>query len=308
MLRTLFHAIASASVPGAGVRAVAFVFVSAAVCPPIHAEDILVKSALVTLLEQADVSAQESGPLTHREIGEGTTVEAGSVLGKIDDREARVALERAQLELKMAQMQADNDIKVRFATKSREVAQAELTRSLESVEKFPKSVSQTELDRLKLLAEKAVLEIDQAKLDLEQAALSGQIKRNEVDRATLMLGRRLITAPFPGVVVQWKKQRGEWVEPGTPVVRVIRLNRLRAEAFVSSKLLPQGAAGAAVTLVADLPGKPESKFPGKLVFIDPQIDPVNDQVRILTEIDNSSLVLRPGQAASLVIHLGKQAD
>ena len=274
----------------------------------LRAEDVHVKSALITLQEHADISALEAGPLTHREISEGTTVEEGTVLGKIDDREARVVLDRAKLEFQMAEMLAENNIKVRFATKSQEVAQAELKRSLESVEKFPKSVSQTELDRLRLLAEKASLEIEQAKLDLDQAMLNRQVKRNELDRAALLLEKRLIKAPFPGVVVQWKKQRGEWVEPGTPIVRVIRLNRLRAEAFVSSRLLPEGSAGASVTLNAQLSGKPDVRFPGKLVFIDPEIDPVNDQVRILAEIENTSLALRPGQSATLTIHLGKTGD
>lgn len=272
------------------------------------AEDVRVESALLTLLEHADIPAREAGPLTHREISEGVTVEADTILGKIDDREAQVLVDRSRVELKIAQMLVENDIKVRFARKSHEVAQAELKRSLESVEKFPKSVSQTEIDRLRLLADKAGLEIDQALLDIEQAVLTRQVKQNDLDRATLLLERRMIKAPFPGVIVQWKKQRGEWVEPGTPVVRLIRLNRLRAEAFVSSRLLAPEGVGRSATLIADLPGKPQSKFSGRLVFVDPEIDPVNNQVRIYAEIENSTLVLRPGQSAALIIHSAKAAN
>lgn len=266
-----------------------------------NAEEIYVDSALLTLIEHAEISARESGPLTHREIAEGVTVEADTVLGKIDDHEAMLILERATTELKIAQMAVENDIKVRFARKSQDVAQAELKRSLESVEKFPKSVSQTELDRLRLLADKAVLEIEQATLEQEQARLTRMLKQNDVERARLLLERRQIKAPFPGMVVQWKKQRGEWVEPGMAVVRMIRLNRLRAEAFVASKSLPANLIGRNVLLTVDLPGKPASRFQGKLVFVDPEIDPINSQVRIWAEIDNSSLQLRPGQSASFVI-------
>lgn len=276
--------------------------------PPLQAQDLRVDSALLTLIEHADISAREAGPLIHREIGEGVTVDTDTVLGKIDDREAQVLVERARIEIKVAQMLVENDIKVRFARKSQEVAQAELKRSLESVEKFPKSVSQTELDRLRLMAEKAGLEIDQAIVDREQAILTRQLKQNDLDRASLLLERRLIKAPFPGMIVQWKRQRGEWVEPGTPVVRLIRLNRLRAEAFVSSKLIPQDAVGRTVTLLASSPGKSTSKFSGKLVFVDPEIDPVNDQVRIFAEIENTDLLLRPGQSAVLLIHGPKSAN
>lgn len=284
------------------LMAVAVPGLSLLCCGLASGADLRVESALLTLIEHADISARDAGPLVHREIAEGTTVDSDAVLGKIDDQEPRIQLERARIELKIAQKLVENDIKVRFARKSHEVAQAELKRSLESVEKFPKSISQTELDRLRLLADKAALEIEQATVDHEQALLSRDLKQNELDRMTLLLDRRLIKAPFPGMVVQWKKQRGEWVEPGTPVVRLIRLNRLRAEAFVASKLVSPQAVGRGVTLLVDLPDKPRARFPGRLVFVDPEIDPVNNQVRIWAEIDNGSLILRPGQTAELVLH------
>ena len=264
-------------------------------------QPLTVNDALLTLIEHADISAREAGPLLHREIPEGVTVEGGAVLGKIDDQEAQLNLERAETELRIAQMLVDNDIKVRFARKSLDVANSELKRSQESVEKFPKSVSQTELDRLRLQVDKSTLEIEQTTLDHEQARLSRILKENDLQRARQQVERRLIKAPFPGMVVHWKKQRGEWVEPGLPVVRVIRLNRLRAEAFVSpSQLLPD-MVGRNVTLTADVPGKPRTKFDGKITFVDPEYDPVNNQVRIWAEIDNSGLLLRPGQSASLVV-------
>lgn len=275
----------------------------------LSAEEIRIESALLTLLEQAEIAAREAGPLIHREISEGVTVESDTVLGKIDDQEARLILDRAVTELKMAQVLVENDIKVRFARKSLEVAQAELKRSQESVEKFPKSVSQTELDRLRLLADKALLEIEQAAVDHEQAVLSHQLKQHDVDRAKLSLERRLIKAPFPGVLVQWKKQRGEWVDPGTPIVRMIRLNRLRAEAFVSAKLSPADLVGRHVTLIIDPSEKvKKSSFEGRLVFVDPEVDPATNQMRVWAEIDNTELILRPGQSAVLILHSLKAGE
>ncbi|MFO1045710.1 MAG: HlyD family efflux transporter periplasmic adaptor subunit [Planctomycetaceae bacterium] len=274
----------------------------------LNGEEIRIESALLTLIEHADLPASESGPLVQREIVEGATVDSDVVLGKIDDHEATLVLERAKTELRIAEAIVENDIKVRFARKSQEVALAELKRSQESIEKFPKSVSQTELDRLRLLADKATLEIEQAQVDHEQAKLSKLLKQSDVERAELLLQRRKIKAPFPGMVVSWKKQRGEWVEAGTPVVRIIRLNRLRAEAFVSSRIPVADLLDRPVQLFIDLPGKPKSRFEGKLVFVDPEIDPVNNQMRIYAEIDNTNLQLRPGQSAMMVIPLEKSKD
>ena len=269
------------------------------------AGELRVESALLTLIEHADVSASEAGLLSQLVIKEGETAVEGKPLARIDDREAKLIHARAETELKVARALADNDIKVRFAKASVAVADAELKRALESNEKFPKSVSQTEIDRLKLLADKAVLEIEQAELDLQQAKLALQVKQHDLERAALAVERRSVVAPFPGMVVQWKKQRGEWVEPGTPVMRIIRLNRLRAEAFLASKTLPLDLVGRPASLVIDVPGQASVSFTGKLVFVSPEIDPVNGQVRVWAEIDNHDLSLRPGQTGTLVIGVAK---
>jgi len=268
--------------------------------------ELRIESAQLTLIEHADISASEAGLLGSLVVKEGETVDAGSTLARIDDRDAKLIRERAETEMEEARSLAENDIKVRFAKLSAAVADAELKRARESNETFPKSVSQTEIDRLKLLADKSVLEIEQAELDLQQARRSLRVKEHDLARASLALERRHIVAPFPGMVVQWKKQPGEWVEPGTPVMRLIRINRLRAEAFVASQALPKNLVGRPATLIVDTPSsgssqKSTSKHPGQLVYVSPEVDPVNGQVRIWAEIDNSDLSLRPGQTATLLI-------
>jgi multidrug efflux pump subunit AcrA (membrane-fusion protein) len=265
------------------------------------ADEPRINSALLTLIEDADVSASETGLLSLLAVKEGETVEEGMPLAKIDDRDAKLVRARAETELTVARTIANNDVKIRYAKLSVAVANSELARATESNAKFPKSVSQSEIDRLKLLADKAVLEIEQAELEQQQAKLSLQIKQHEFDRATLALERRTITAPFPGMVVQWKKQRGEWVEPGVPVMRLIRLNRLRAEAFVSSQQLPANLVGRQATFLVNSGSKVPQKYAGKFVFVSPEIDPVNGQVRVWAEIENGALGLRPGQTGAILI-------
>lgn len=263
--------------------------------------ELQIDSAQLTLLEEAEVSASEAGLLSQLSAKEGESVAEGMPLAQLDDREAKLVRDRAETEVQVARALADNDITVRYAKLSAAVATAELKRALESNAKFPKSVSETEIDRLKLLADKAALEIEQAGLDLQQAKLSLQVKQHDLARANLALERRTIMAPFPGMVVESKKQRGEWVEPGTPVMRLVRLNRLRAEAFVASERLPANLVGRPATLVVESSDKTTVKYQGKLVFVSPEIDPVNYQVRVWAEIDNSDLSLRPGQTATLII-------
>ena len=264
-------------------------------------DELRIESALLTLIEHANVSASETGLLSMLAVKEGETVEEGKPLAKIDDRDAKIVQARAEAEVKFARTFAENDIKIRFAKLAVAVANSELARANESNAKFPKTVSQTEIDRLKLLADKAVLEVEQAELDRLHSRMTLDVKQQDLDRATLALDRRTIKAPFPGMVVEWKKQHGEWVEPGAPLMRLIRLDRLRAEAFVAAKSLPQNFVGRKATFVTEGTGKTTIKAIGKLVYVCPEIDPVNGQVRVWAEIENVDLSLRPGQSGQLHI-------
>lgn len=267
-----------------------------------NAAEVSIPNVVVTLIDHVEVPAQEQGVMIRKLANEGQMVQAGQLLGVQDDRDVKLLRVRAETELAIAQRASDNELKVRFAQKAAEVARSELKRSLDSVEKFPKSVSQTELDRLQLLADKSVLEMEQALEELAAAKLQQSVKQNEVERARLQEERRRIVAPIAGVVVQWKRNQGEWLEPGEAVVRIIQLQKLRAEGFAPADQLTPDSIGRGVTLTVERPGQPAEKFTGKLVFISPEIDPVNKQVRFWAEVENSQSKLRPGQTGALAIH------
>lgn len=262
----------------------------------------------ITPHEQVEVPARDAGVLVNLSVQEGQTVSADSPLGQLDDTEAQLAVRRSQLERDIAANLARNDIRVRFAKKSAEVAQAEVKRANESIEKFQKSVSATELDRLRLAAEKAMLEIEQAELDLNGAQLTAQLKENELQLAKRQAARRRIVAPVAGVVVQVHRQRGEWVEPGQPVVRLLRVDRLRASGFVDAKRAHTLKPGQAVAVSVELPDGREASFSGRLAFVSPEVDPVNGQVRFWAEIENRDATLRTGLQGSLTVIETKAAS
>ena len=268
-----------------------------------------VNSALVTLIEQVEVPAREAGVLADIKVKEGQLVSRDGVLARIDDTEADLAARRAKVELDIADKQARNDLKVRFAKKSAEVAGAELKRAIESIEKYRKSVSETELDRLRLASERAVLEVDQAVHERETAALTRDLKQNEYDLALRNVERRQIRAPIDGVVVQVKRRGGEWVQPGDAVVRLLRIDRLRVEGFINVRELRGNLVGAPATLwveqreIGATGSAKVLQFSGSVVFVSPETNPVNGQVRIWAEVENRGLQLRPGTQGTLRITL-----
>jgi multidrug efflux pump subunit AcrA (membrane-fusion protein) len=250
-------------------------------------------------------------------------------------REASQLLKELEVTAQISQLKANSDLGVQLAEKSREVAEFELDRARKAREAFEGSVSAAELNRLQVLFDQKTLEIAQRKEDLTVARLqpaadaaSVEGQKESVARATLeadeedqllkiaaasrdaaeaelqiaqsMLERRRLVVPFDGLIVDVLRQPGEWVEAGTPVYRIIQLDRLRVEGFVNATLAASLSPGQSVTIrFAPESGLPE--VPGALSFISPEVDPVNNQVRIQAEFPNPQRRIRPGLIASLHI-------
>lgn len=268
--------------------------------PPIG-DALAVDSVLLTLIDQVEVPAQAEGALVALNVREGDQVTAGQELGRVDDLDARSSAKQFELEADVARREAENDLKVRFAHKNAEVAKAELRRAEESVKQFSRAVSGSEIDRLRLTAERTELEILQADHEFAVAKLNYGVKQNAYEFALEALSRRAIAAPIDGVVVQVNRHRGEWVKPGDAVLRIVRIDRLRAEGFLLHSNLAADPTGRRVTLTVDLPGKKQARYPGKVVFVSPEVNPVNGQVRFWAEIENQDGKLRPGIRGRLAI-------
>lgn len=266
-------------------------------------ESIPVQAVLLQLIDEANVPAREAGVLVEVSVREGETVERGQLLARIDDAQAALQRDRAAVELRIARQESENDVAVRYAAKSHLVAKAELRRAEESVKKYAKSISDTELDRLRLAAEEAELAIEQAKHQEAVAQLTTELKSTELAAAGEAVKRRHIESPLAGKVVQVDVRRGEWVEPGQNVMRVVRLDRLKAEGFITADQLRPGLEGSPITLQVALPGEQQAEFRGRLLFVSPEIDPVNSQLRVWAEIENPAGKLRPGMKAEMSIQV-----
>lgn len=256
---------------------------------------------LVNVLDQVEVSPREPGVLMAIEAHEGQQFKQGEMLAQIDDTQERYLRAKANLELEIAAKQAASELGVLTAQKTMEVAQALYERARDAEAKFANSIPQSELERLRLEADKSDLAVRQATHDQEIARLGYKLKKTEFEFASQRVERRKIVAPFDGMVVEVKGRRGEWVQPGDKVIRLIRLDRLRVEGFLNARTARRELEGSPVRLSVEVPGGPTSQFKGKLVFVSPEVDPVNDQVRVFAEIENPDLTLRPGLRGTLII-------
>jgi macrolide-specific efflux system membrane fusion protein len=261
---------------------------------------IEVESVVLRLMEEAEVPAQEPGVVTSVAVREGQRVKEGELLTQIDDQVARLAADAAQAQYEIARAKATNDVRIRFAKKSLEVSEAELKRSTESIGRFPKSVSQSQLDVEELNVQKNSLEAEQAQQDQQIAMLEMNAKRNELQAAKAEVSRRRILAPFDGVIVQVYVRKGEWVKPGQQALRIVNVDRLKAEGFIPAEQATVDLDEKPVRLTVDLQGG-HTSFDGRIVFVSPEVDPITGQVRVWAEIANKQGKLRPGQSARMVV-------
>ncbi|MCG8451278.1 MAG: HlyD family efflux transporter periplasmic adaptor subunit [Pirellulales bacterium] len=193
------------------------------------------ESVVLRPLREAEVPAQQTGLLLKILAAEGKQVQEGQVLAALDAREAKLAVSRARLEHVQANARANNETRVQYAAKSLEVARAELERSQESIEKFAKSISQSQLDVERLTVEKLMLEQKQAEHELKLERFGSQLKQNELESARLRLQQHQLRAPFAGTVALVRGRVGEWVEVGAPVMRLVAVDALRAEGFLPAE-------------------------------------------------------------------------
>ncbi len=284
---------------------------------------IVVSNCNVALIKDGDVDipAQEAGVLMKFHVREGSVVEVGADLAKIDDADAQVRLKSAQLELSVAKKEAENDINVKAAKAAYAVADAELIQSMQVNKNAPGSIPETQIEREKLTKIRANLQIDVAELEYEVAQLTSDVRQAQVDVGNLSVDRRQVKSPIAGVIEQRYKDVGEWVQPGEPIMQVIRMDQLRIEGFLrADEVLPTDVLNKEVsvevvfrkTAASQAAGDEAGNsllqpFKGRLVFVSNQVQ-AGGEYKVWAEVKNRQTpdgqwVLRPGMVATMKIKL-----
>jgi macrolide-specific efflux system membrane fusion protein len=267
-----------------------------------RAEDqIVVESALLRLIQQVEVPARTQGILSAVNVAEGDRVGQGTMLAQVDDAEAKLLQARAAVELEIEKDKVANDVPIRTAQRALTLNRDEFKRLETALQRIPGSISTSELETARFHADQAQFELEAAERARQQNRLSARLKSKELELSQHNVEVRRIVAPINGVVVEVFRQTGEWVEPGDKVVRIVRIDRLRAEGLVRIGEIDSDLLGAPATIAIDLPGKGATTFPGKVVFVSPEINPVSGQARVWVEVDNKDGVLKPGQRPKLTI-------
>ena len=271
------------------------------------AETVTLPNCLLSLDAEVLMPAQEAGVLVRIPTREGQQVAKGDLLAQIDDTLPRLQQNVAINKLKAAQREADDDVSVRYSTAAAKVAEADYLQALEANAKVRGVVPQAEVRRLLLKQREMELSIEKSQKERDVAALQAKVNEAEVEAAAANLERRRLVAPLDAVVVELTHHEGEWVQPGDPVMRLVRVDLLRVEGFLNAKNhRPSEIRGRPVEVVVTLARGKQETFPGKIVYVKPLIEAGGEflvRAEVKNRQENDFWILSPGLKAEMTIQL-----
>jgi len=224
---------------------------------------VLNASGYVTARRRATVSSKVTGKVEEVLVEEGLRVEAGQVLARLDDRQARLALGLAEAQLDAARKAvAETEAVLREARLRQERIRALVAEGVSSKAEW--DAVEAEADAL---AARIEAQRGQARAAEREAALARQA-----------LDDTVIRAPFAGVAISKDAQPGEMISPvsagggftRTGISTIVDMSSLEIEVDVNESYIQRVAAGQPVS--ATLDAYPDAPLPARVITTIPAAD------------------------------------
>ena len=282
--------------------------------------DTFTLSAVVEPRRIVDVAAEVAGRVTKIHSEEGRPCKAGDLVAELDKELIGADYERAKGEMDALERQ-------------RKQLEAQLEADRESVEqaKAQLRLDETEYARRKRLqAQKAVAEIEveqaRTKVEADQAALRAAQARTRASEqglqvleanitsvkaalsaAATRLERTEIAAPIDGIMNRIVVEEGEYVVPGTAIVRIVDLEKVKIVVQVPERDIGYLELGDPVVIERDY-ARNVLRSDGRITYIGFLADERTRTTPVEVEVDNPGLALRTGQIVRVKLTRMKVPD
>ena len=238
--------------------------------------------------ESSDVAPEASGRVIATPVDVGQYVRQGALLVRLQGvdaglrlDEARAAVTRAEASVKLAESQD---------------ALAQTTAQRYAALLATGDVSPTVADQARTAAETSVQNVNTARASLAQA-------RAQLALAEKAVADVVVTAPFDGYISDRKVSLGEYVQPSTAVVTLLKINPVRLRLTIPGVQAGQVAIGQQVTATVD--AFPGQSFSGQITAINPAISAESRSFTVEARVPNPEAVLKPGMFAVARVDQGK---
>jgi len=250
---------------------------------------IILKNCEIKAVQTARVATDRPGVISLVDPKEGDTVKEGVEIVRLMDEVPRANWE-------VAKLVANDQIEVEFATKSNRVDALEYAKSVAANQQAPGTISEIELERLKLNEVKSGLQIKKAKHDIAVNEMKAIESKAELETFHIL-------APFDGFVSKVLKSRGEAVRQGDTILEMVNTDMVHVEGMVTDRDIWRVKRGSPVTVQLDIRNVDldieKQVFRGKIGFVD-QVATMGE-TRIWAEVPNPGNLLRPGFNAIMTI-------
>lgn len=257
-------------------------------------------NGLVKAFKDLEVVSNISGFISEIKIYEGKNVHKGDLLIKFDDREYKIALNEAEASLLNA--------KIEYGFYAKEESVPIDTQKADSINVELKKLQKLFYDR-KISEEEYLTEKDKLDLSLiftgarrndvilNKSGMTNAI--NAVNRAKLNLSYTKIIAPFNGVIANFNLLVNKRVNAGEKLFDLLDVSRLKVEVGVLENEINKIKIGSKAKI--KLNAVPDKIYQGKVIYINPLVDPETKICRVTVEITDKDIKIKPGMFATVNI-------
>ncbi|MBD0371366.1 MAG: efflux RND transporter periplasmic adaptor subunit [Pyrinomonadaceae bacterium] len=291
----------------------------------------------LTANESSDVAPQTSGQVVSTPVSVGAYVRQGSVLARLNDRDARLRLRQSQAAVQQAvagvrqaearlglgvngRFDASTIPEVRSAAAAydsalaqQRLAEANAKRYAELVETG--DVARSVYDQYRTQADTARAQTNSARQQLEIAINQARQNNQAIQTAQAAVASAqaqvaisqkavadtIIRAPYAGYVSARPVAVGEYVTPASVIATILLTNTLKLEMQVPEMQAPNVRPGMPVSLTVD--AYRDRQFGGTVTAINPAIDPASRSMTVEAVVQNPDNALRSGMFVTARITL-----
>ena len=231
----------------------------------------------VFTLESIELPSQESGVVASLEVTENDNVVANQIIAKLDAKVAELEKGVAGLQSQVATAEANDESEIRLAEAFMQEAQLQVDIYEEMASKG--NSGEFDLRQKQLALAQTKVRITQARASKQQKDLRAKLAQANVYLGQQKADRLILRSPIAG------HRPGEWVQAGTTLVKIIRLDELRVDCFVDiNQLDPANLVQQPVSVFVNR-GQSENQFVGKITSFDPDVSSTGS-VRVHATIQN----------------------
>jgi len=282
--------------------------------------------------ETSDIAPKTAGKVVNVSANVGEFVGQGSVIAKIDDRDARLRLAEAQAGVTQAvagvrqaearlglsqngtfsastipEVLAANANYEQFAAELK-LAETNEKRYRDLVEtgdvsmilydqyRTTRDTARARLNSARQAREAAKNAARQSNEAIKSAQAGVEAARSQVGIAQQAITDTTIRAPFSGFISNRPVAVGEYVSSASIVATILRSNPIKIQIQVAEADIPFISLGRGVSVEVD--AYKDRKFGGTVTAVNPALDPTNRAVIVEASIENADNALRPGMFAA----------